>query len=711
MPFFTNTGRSIGIGAALVLCRPAVTGSLAQAQDAVYPDILWTAGGHTETFAGPFPFPGGTRVATATANSYSFDDSCIKIWRISDGRLLRTILVPAAWADRIVVSSDDTLIAAVCSDRHVRVWTTADGRLAWMPSAESLAESASFSGDGRYLAVSSLPRLGDPPGGAVEVWDIADRSLVRRIGGLGGATAVALSGDGTTVATVEIHDLSSVLSVWNVASGERLGWLPGEGWTREYDLPFAPDGRSIVRGAPLSRVPIPECEPATQFGERARWAQSIVFTRDGGTIVTGAETPDGGPYVQVWDSTTAALLYALPVIPRFGGTRIALETGSIDHILVGGGGAIHVWDRAAGRYTRRFASGSVEPGAVAATPDGARIVVRGKEGPLAVLDAATGQELLAFAGEHWRPHALYVSADGQRVSGVFSTEAGYVARTWDLESGQMSGRLELGSVQSNVLFLPDALRILITTPDGQLQVWDVLSGTMVASFQTGFVVPLAVSPDGRFLAGSGYDANGHRNPLKLWDLLDGRVVRTFGPDPADWTAAFSPDGRLLVTASWFDPGLRFWDVSSGSLVREVHTGVAVDPTVAFSNDGRMLVVGLGRYIPTPEEPSEIQIIRVADGALMQRYTGETGWGKLGVIAMGDGQRIACPRGDGVMLMIRDPFPPCRCDFNDDGVPDVSDVLAFLQAFSAGDPRADVNGDGLIDVQDFLAFIDRYAAGC
>ncbi len=55
----------------------------------------------------------------------------------------------------------------------------------------------------------------------------------------------------------------------------------------------------------------------------------------------------------------------------------------------------------------------------------------------------------------------------------------------------------------------------------------------------------------------------------------------------------------------------------------------------------------------------------------------------------------------------------------DGAVDISDLLAFLGAFEAGDARVDLDGDGVeppnpdggVDVSDLLYFLLRYGAGC
>ena len=54
---------------------------------------------------------------------------------------------------------------------------------------------------------------------------------------------------------------------------------------------------------------------------------------------------------------------------------------------------------------------------------------------------------------------------------------------------------------------------------------------------------------------------------------------------------------------------------------------------------------------------------------------------------------------------------CIADFNGDGTVDTLDVLAFLNAFTAGDSTADINGDGTVDTLDVLAFLNAWTAGC
>ncbi|QKK10047.1 MAG: hypothetical protein HND58_19085 [Planctomycetota bacterium] len=54
---------------------------------------------------------------------------------------------------------------------------------------------------------------------------------------------------------------------------------------------------------------------------------------------------------------------------------------------------------------------------------------------------------------------------------------------------------------------------------------------------------------------------------------------------------------------------------------------------------------------------------------------------------------------------------CPADFNGDGSVNTLDVLAFLNAWGAGDPSADFNGDGSVNTLDVLSFLNAWTAGC
>ncbi len=54
---------------------------------------------------------------------------------------------------------------------------------------------------------------------------------------------------------------------------------------------------------------------------------------------------------------------------------------------------------------------------------------------------------------------------------------------------------------------------------------------------------------------------------------------------------------------------------------------------------------------------------------------------------------------------------CIVDFNNDGLLDLADIVAFVNAFQGHIPAADLNNDGVWDLSDIVAFVNAFMAGC
>ncbi|MEO8427374.1 MAG: WD40 repeat domain-containing protein, partial [Verrucomicrobiota bacterium] len=106
---------------------------------------------------------------------------------------------------------------------------------------------------------------------------------------------------------------------------------------------------------------------------------------------------------------------------------------------------------------------------------------------------------------------------------------------------------------------------------------------------TSFLFSAAFSSDGRRIVTAG----GHDQTAKVWDAATGTYLLTLAGHRG-WvmSAGFSPDGQRIVTGSEDGTG-KVWDASSGKelLTFKEHGGWVF--SVAFSPDGRWIVTGSG----------------------------------------------------------------------------------------------------------------------
>ena len=97
------------------------------------------------------------------------------------------------------------------------------------------------------------------------------------------------------------------------------------------------------------------------------------------------------------------------------------------------------------------------------------------------------------------------------------------------------------------------------------------------------VTSAAFSPDGRLIVTAGDDG-----PARVWDAITGQEVRQLAGDgDSVLSATFSPDGRLIATADFHSA--RVWDAATGQEVHQLTGHAASVLSAAFSPDGRLIV--------------------------------------------------------------------------------------------------------------------------
>ncbi|MFO0890039.1 MAG: serine/threonine-protein kinase [Isosphaeraceae bacterium] len=355
----------------------------------------------------------------------------------------------------------------------------------------------------------------------------------------------------------------------------------------------------VATGRELKRLLAPV--PASEAGRRAAAAtlrggvNALSFSPDGRLLAAA-----GGLAVWVFEIESGRLR------AEFDGRALAVFSpdGRLIATAGPGGGeedhdsAVRLLDASTGRELRRLPRADREPwtGVVglAFSPDGSGLFISYSDGTVQRRDVASGAVIARFREPHERiltfsTGALALSPDGARLAGA--VEAGSV-HVWDAVTGRGLAILRghLGGIEA-VAYSPDGRLLASAGQDGTVRLWDGITGREagVLKGHSRNVRGLAFGTGGRLLASSGID-----DKVRIWDVGPGREpARHASPGYRVETLSFSPDGRLLASAG--SGVARVWEVATGREHASVRGVNASTDAAFFRKDGTLLLSEDGAF--------------------------------------------------------------------------------------------------------------------
>jgi len=232
-----------------------------------------------------------------------------------------------------------------------------------------------------------------------------------------------------------------------------------------------------------------------------------------------------------------------------------------------------------GEDVARFLSGD----AVLAQPDSLAYRIRKFAWRYRVAIAAVSILILTLAaglaGTSYEAHLAAEQRDAALGAQQRSLTQTAAAR---LREGDVTGALSiilevLASRERKGSYTEDALNVFHVARAEDAQV-------VVITGHTDLVISAAFSPDGQRVVTASYDKTS-----RTWNAVSGEPLLVLsGHTDKLLGAAFSPDGRRIVTASW-DKTARIWDAASGELLRVLSGHTDKVESAAFSPDVRWIV--------------------------------------------------------------------------------------------------------------------------
>jgi WD40 repeat protein/tRNA A-37 threonylcarbamoyl transferase component Bud32 len=491
----------------------------------------------------------------------------------------------------------------------------AEGSLFTLGGHADSVYAVAFSPDGRRLATTSgngNHHIADGTPGELRLSDAATgKELLALRGHAGGVFAVAFSPDGQRLATGS-GDKS--IKVWDNSGNQLLSW---EAHSRRVSgIAFSPDGQKIASGSFDQTVRVWDAKTGKAVRTLHGHSDSIfavAFTPDGRRLLScsGDDEEDDSfgkkkrGEVKVWDVATGqeTLTFRNHDAGVFG---LAMHPdGKL--VASAGGDGIKIWDVTSGNESGTIRKkGPPNFFRIAFSPDGKQLASTSfMENTLHLWDVASGREIASLHGHSEVCTYVAYSPDGQWLA---SASLDGTARVWNARLLALASPRTGDSTKAlSVAFHPDGRLLAAGCSGNAIQLVDLTTNQVVHTFvsPSGFSRQVAFSPDGKLLASCAWSGI-----FNIWNLAEGRGIRSFKLQAGEGSVAFSADGKRLVTTNGFKEKGRvvrgetkFWDVQTGAELLSLDSR-----TVAFSPAGRRLATSEGQTVKVLETDTRREIL-------------------------------------------------------------------------------------------------------
>jgi WD40 repeat protein len=477
-----------------------------------------------------------------------------------------------------------------------------------------------FSKNGKYYIRDVYTETGGKRQGFVKIWDTETGKEIRILSGHNTfITALAYSPDDKRIISA---DRNNVMKIWEAGTGRELKTIKTDNYI--YRLIFSPDGKQIVYNEGSSgKITKLDAETYRELLtiKSLPSISSVTYTINEKRLIV-----QKGNNISLWDTENIRRLWTIQEDVSsdrelwFSPTKQLFAKAAKSTDTKQGANNISIYDTNTGRLIRTWPNlRNINTSTIIWNLNGKEITTFsyvffvGNACLFDVWNVESGQKIQAVnhvpkpISDKTQSGTMgnYLNHDATRIAYAFEDSL----QIWDTRS--TSKLLTVSGSFNGAMWSPNGSRIITSSSDGTVKVWDAQSGKEISSsIKHVDLRTMAYSPDGRQIATGGRNewvaAWNAENGSKLWEK---KVYGTVN------SVTYTPDGKRIIAITGNDSVI-ILDAANGNNLVSV-PGISA----SISADGKWLTTGS------------------RDGAVCV-YSAETFIEKARFIAYDDGEWLA-----------------------------------------------------------------------
>ena len=544
--------------------------------DAASGNHILDLSGHTNEVISASYSPGGKTIITTSK------DSTAKLWEASSGKYVIDLMGHNGYIMSVQFSPDGKRIITASGDKTAKIWDAISGK----HSVDLVGHSGNiisvqFSPDGKKIITASTDNT-------ATIWDaVSGKQIVDLIGHSADINSIQFSPDGKKIATAALNDYTRI---WDAGTGklivniiEQVYWIKSPQFqTYAQFRPiarFSPDGKKIVTTSKYNTVTIWDAASGNFIADlkgHISFVNTVQFSPDGNKILTASEDLTA----KIWNAKTGSLITDLKGhTSQINSAQYSTDERKI--IIIFTDTTARIWDTASGTLmtaVKGFITNAYDD----------QFGLEGKKIIAGIFDSTTyiwDEKLGTLIAGVKAPVVNIYSAKFSQKKKIIMKPWDKTATIVDVTTGNFIS--ELTGHTSFIIsaeFSPDVKKIVTTSNDHSVKVWDAGSGKLLISIPGHRFKSASFSPDGNKIVTSSSDGTSSH----IWDALTGsNTLELKGHTDRIWSAEFSPDGNKIVTTS-YDHTAKIWNAATGVILADLkeENGIV---SAQFSPNGKKII--------------------------------------------------------------------------------------------------------------------------